>query len=77
MGQASGYPILCGVRNINDPCNGNSQLFTLKSHSNPKEIEAKISALFVGASSDMLMQSSGGSTYIPFADLLKKLPSAE
>lgn len=74
LGQSGGYPILCGVKNIGDPCNGNSQLFTLKPYSSPQQIQQRLGEILSGKSSDMLMQSSGNQAYVPFSDLLNALP---
>ena len=71
LGKNNGYPILCGVKRIGDPCNGNSQLFTLKPHNDPTIIHQQLAAIMSGESSDMLMQSSGNSAYIPFSKLLE------
>jgi hypothetical protein len=77
FGQSGGYPILCGVKNIGDPCNGNSQLFQLKPHNSPQEMKKRLEDILSGQSSDMLMQSSGEQAYVPFADLLNALPDIE
>jgi hypothetical protein len=34
-GRVKGYPIICAISRTDDPCDGNSQLFTLKPHDNP------------------------------------------
>ena len=68
-GTSKGYPIICGVKNIDDPCDQDSQLFTLKKHNNSEKIkEALIQTL--NKASGMIMQSSGN-TPVPFADVLK------
>ncbi|CCQ55034.1 COP23 domain-containing protein [Crocosphaera watsonii] len=74
FGENNGYPILCGVSNVGDPCDGDSQLFTLKHHADPKVIHTRLSQVLSGESSDMLMQSSGTQAYISFEKLLENMP---
>jgi hypothetical protein len=77
LGNSNGYPILCGVKNIGDPCNGDSQLFTIKRHEDPKTIQERLEDIISGQASDILLQSSGSQAYMPFADLLNSLPVYE
>ncbi|CCQ55033.1 COP23 domain-containing protein [Crocosphaera watsonii] len=74
LGKNNGYPILCGVGDIGDACDGNSQLFTLKHHADSKEVHTRLSGVLSGQISDMLMQSSGSEAYIPFDELIENLP---
>lgn len=72
LGKHNGYPIICGVKNMGDRCNGDSQLFTLKLHSNPQVIIERLSGIFGGNLGDVLYQSSGDPVYLPFKDVLKE-----
>ena len=46
LGKNNGYPILCGVGDIGDACDGNSQLFTLPYHPDPKVTLKRLSDMF-------------------------------
>ncbi|HEY9702267.1 MAG TPA: COP23 domain-containing protein [Allocoleopsis sp.] len=61
LGKANGYSIICGVKNIDDPCDKNSQLFTLKSYSNTQKIKQVLDDIMEGSASEPLWQSSGNS----------------
>lgn len=76
LGENNGYPIICGVKNKGDRCNGESQLFTLKLHSNPQVIVERLSGIFGGnlGGVGVLYQGSGDPVYIPFKDVLKESP---
>ena len=73
VGKAKGFPILCGLKNPDDSCDGNSQLFTLKKYNDPQRVRTALSNIVSGKSSEMLLQSSGNSA-VPFKDFLKSLP---
>jgi hypothetical protein len=72
FGKYNGYPIICVVKNMGDRCNGDSQLFTLKPHSNPQGIIEQLSGIFGGNLGDVLYQNSGDLAYIPFKYVLKE-----
>jgi hypothetical protein len=76
-GRAKGYPIICSVSRSGDPCDGNSQLFTLKPHDNPDLVLQQLMDILEGKSSDMLLQNSGDKTYISMTEFFAKAPLAD
>ena len=74
FGENNGYPILCGVSNVDDPCDGNSQLFTLPYHPDPKVTLKRLSDMFFPQTRDFLMKSSSNFSYISLDELINYLP---
>ena len=73
-GKNLGYPIICGLANQGESCNGNNQLFTVKSGSNPEQVLQRLSDSLEGNASEPILQSSGEQIYIDVQKLLKKAP---
>jgi hypothetical protein len=71
LGKNNGYPIICGLTNQTEPCNGNNQLFTIKLTSNPQEVMARLMDIAEGKAADPLFQTSGGKVYIPLPKLFE------
>ncbi|MEG3440186.1 COP23 domain-containing protein [Pannus brasiliensis CCIBt3594] len=76
-GKAKGYPIVCAVARTGDPCDGNSQLFTVKPHDNPDLVLQQLMDILEGKTSDMLLQSSGNKTYVSMTEFFAKAPLAD
>lgn len=73
-GNIQGYPIICGLGNQGESCNGNNQLFTVKSGSNPEQVLQRLSDSLEGKTSEPILQSSGGQMYIDVRKILKEAP---
>lgn len=76
-GRAKGYPIVCAISRTDDPCDGNSQLFTVKPHDNPDLVLQQLMDILEGKTSDMLLQSSGDKTYVSMTEFFAKAPIAD
>lgn len=77
FGTNQGYSIICAVTDFRQPCNRQTQLFTLKQGSNPEEIMEKLIDILTGASSEPIFQSSGTQVYISFDQWLEQAPEVE
>ncbi|MHC5916983.1 MAG: COP23 domain-containing protein [Nostoc sp.] len=66
--------MICGLANQGETCNGNNQLFTIKSGSNPEQVLQRLTDITEGKSAGPLYQSSGEQLYIPVQDFLNKSP---
>jgi hypothetical protein len=73
-GQANGYPIVCGLKQENEECNGDRQLFTLKPHDDPTQVLLQLLDILQGKTSDLLLQSSDGETLVPVSELFRRAP---
>lgn len=73
-GKNQGYPIICGLANQGESCNGNNQLFTVKSGSNPEQVLQRLSDSFEGNASEPILQSSGEQIYIDVQKIFSKSP---
>lgn len=71
LGKNNGYPIICGLTNERETCNGNNQLFTIKSTSNPQEVMARLMDIAEGKAADPIFQNSGGKVYISLDKLFE------
>jgi hypothetical protein len=76
-GRVKGYPIICAISRTDDPCDGNSQLFTLKPHDNPDLVLQQLMDILEGKTSDMLLQNSGGKTLVSMREFFAKVPLAD
>jgi hypothetical protein len=74
-GQNNGYPIICGVANLGEPCNQNNQLFTIRTGSNADAVVLRLMDIAEGKTSELLLQNSGSQAYIPVKDFLAKSPA--
>ncbi|NJR73695.1 MAG: hypothetical protein HC773_08450 [Scytonema sp. CRU_2_7] len=72
-GKVNGYLVICSLVNQGETCNGNNQLFTLKSGSNPEQALQRLTDIAEGKSSEVLLQKSGEQMYISVQDFLKNL----
>ncbi|WP_277883400.1 COP23 domain-containing protein [Nostoc flagelliforme] len=73
-GKHNGYPVICGVTNLGEICNGSNQLFTVRSGSNPDELIRRLMDIAEGKTSEPLLQNSGKQTYIPVQAFLVQSP---
>jgi hypothetical protein len=74
-GQNNGYPIICGVANLGEPCNQNNQLFTIRTGSNADAVVLRLMDIAEGKTGDILLQNSGSQAYIPVQAFLAKSPA--
>lgn len=74
-GKHNGYPIICGVANPGEPCNQNSQLFTIKTGSNADAVIRRIMDIAEGKTSEILFQNSGSQAYIDVQAFLAQSPA--
>ncbi|BAY42197.1 hypothetical protein NIES2111_65930 (plasmid) [Nostoc sp. NIES-2111] len=73
-GKHQGYPIICGVANQGETCNGNNQLFTVKTGSKAQEVIERLMDIAEGKSAEPLLQNSGEQLYISVQSFLNKSP---
>ena len=73
-GYVKGLPIVCGLAQENEVCDGSKQLFTIKPHDNPSQVLKQLIDIVRGKSGDILLQNSGGNTLVPVPELFKKAP---
>jgi len=73
-GESNDEEIICGIPNIQEPCNGESQLFQLRPGSSSEDVIAGLEDLVAGKVSTPIYQNSGGRTYISVFEFLDNAP---
>lgn len=76
-GENQGYPIICGISNTQEPCNGESQLFQLRPGSTSEDVIAGLEDLVSGKVSTPIYQNHGGRVYISVSEFLDNAPAIE
>ena len=76
-GENQGYPIICGISNTQEPCNGESQLFQLRPGSTSEDVIAGLEDLVSGKVSKPIYQNHGGRVYISVSEFLDNAPAIE
>ncbi|MHC5732935.1 MAG: COP23 domain-containing protein, partial [Nostoc sp.] len=57
-----------------ETCNSSNQLFTIKSVSNSKLVQQRLTEIAEGGTSEMLLQSSGEQMYLAVQEFFNKTP---
>jgi Circadian oscillating protein COP23 len=74
-GTVKKMPIVCGVANEGDPCNGQNQLFQLKPYADSSALISQLEGVFQGKVSSPVYESGGGnastSRYLDVRSLLR------
>lgn len=75
-GRNNGYPIICGVANIEEPCNGDNQLFTLRTDADAKGVILQLMHISQGKASEELIQSNkNNQNYVNVRVFLNQSPN--
>jgi len=70
----NGISVICAVKSNEETCNGNNQLFQLKTGSDPELVLKQLVNIAVGTSSKEILQSTGGKTYVNVGNYLQNAP---
>lgn len=75
-GVSNGSPVICAVKSPEETCNSSNQLFTLRSNSDAGQVLERMGNIFVGASSQPIVQSTKERKFLNMAIFLQQAPEA-
>lgn len=77
-GESAGYPIICALVNQQEECNGENQLFQMRSGSNAADVISGLKGILRGNVKDtVIYQNSGNRTSVSISGLLENAPAVE
>ncbi|MBD2139748.1 hypothetical protein H6F32_19855 [Anabaena sp. FACHB-1237] len=74
VGKVMNLPVICAVKNTEETCNSNNQLFTLKNGTDPKLVLEQLVNISQGKVGRPIYQSSGGKIYLNVSNYLENAP---